>query len=242
VSLTFDDALAEQKTAADILHKHGLNGTFYINSGTVGKPHYFEQGNLKRLASLGHEIGGHSASHLDLTTLPADDARREVCADRATLTGWGFRVTSFAYPYASHNRAIETIVQDCGYNSARKDGGIRRPRISPESCPRCPVAETIPPADPYTIRTPHEIDTSWTLADMKSVVTNAEDHGGGWVVLVFHHMCDDRCPLSTSPAILDAFAAWLKSREARGTQVKTVDHVIEGSVKPIVTPASTSQR
>jgi peptidoglycan/xylan/chitin deacetylase (PgdA/CDA1 family) len=91
VSLTFDDALAEQKTAADILHKHGLNGTFYINSGAVGTPNYFEQGDLKWLASLGHEIGGHSVSHPDLTTLPADEARQQVCADRVTLAGWGFR-------------------------------------------------------------------------------------------------------------------------------------------------------
>jgi peptidoglycan/xylan/chitin deacetylase (PgdA/CDA1 family) len=176
-------------------------------------------------------------SHLDLTTLPADEARREVCIDRATLAGWGFRVTSFAYPYASHNRSVEAIARDCGYNSARLGSGIRRPGTSPGNCPHCPVAETIPPANPYTIRTLQAIDPSWTLADLKGVVTNAEDHGGGWVVLVFHHVCDDNCPLSTSPAVLDAFSAWLKSREVRGTQVKTVDQVIGGSVKPIVAPA-----
>jgi hypothetical protein len=43
------------------------------------------------------------------------------------------------------------------------------------------VAETIPPANPYTIRTLQAIDPSWTLADLKGVVTNVEDHGGGWV-------------------------------------------------------------
>lgn len=92
------------------------------------------------------------------------------------------------------------------------------------------MAETSPPADTYTIRTLQAIDPSWTLADIKGVVTNAEDHGGRWVVLVFHHICDDHCPLSTSPAVLDSFAAWLTSREFRGTQVKTVDQVIGRSV------------
>jgi peptidoglycan/xylan/chitin deacetylase (PgdA/CDA1 family) len=235
VSITFDDALAEQNAAADTLHKYGLNGTFYINSGPVGTPGYFGQDDLKRLAALGHEIGGHSVSHLNLTTLSADEARRQVCTDRATLTGWGFKVTSLAYPYAAHDRSTEAIARDCGYNSARATGGIRPPRKSSGNCPNCPPAETIPPADPYAIRTLQEIDTSWTLADMKDVVTNAEDHGGGWVVLVLHHRCDENCSrFSTSPAVLDAFAAWLKSREASGTQVKTVDEVIGGSVRPTV--------
>jgi peptidoglycan/xylan/chitin deacetylase (PgdA/CDA1 family) len=235
VSITFDDALAEQNAAADVLHKYRLNGTFYINSGAVGTPGYFGQDDLKRLASLGHEIAGHTVSHLNLTTLPEDETRRQVCTDRATLTSWGFKVTSLAYPYATHNRSTEAIARDCGYNSARMTGGIRRPGKSPGSCPNCPAAETTPPADPYLIRTPQEIDTSWTLADMKGVVTNAEDHGGGWVVLVLHHECDQNCSrLSTSPAVLDAFAAWLKPRQASGTRVKTVDQVIGGAVRPAV--------
>jgi peptidoglycan/xylan/chitin deacetylase (PgdA/CDA1 family) len=234
VSITFDDALAEQNAAADILHRRGLNGTFYIISGAVGTPGHFDQGDLKRLVSLGHEIGGHSVSHRDLTTLPADEARREVCADRATLARWGFRVASFSYPYASHNRSIEAIVRDCGYNSARLGGGILRPGTDPRGCPRCPMVETIPPANPYTVRTLQAIDPSWTLEEIKGVVTNAEDYGGGWVILVFHHISDDHGPLSTSPAVLDALAAWLSPRKVHGTQVKTIDQVIGGSVKPIV--------
>jgi peptidoglycan/xylan/chitin deacetylase (PgdA/CDA1 family) len=234
VSITFDDALAEQNAAADILHGRGLNGTFYIISSAVGTPGHFKQGDLKRLVSLGHEIGGHSVSHRDLTTLPADEARREVCTDRATLARWGFRVTSFSYPYASHNRSIEAIVRDCGYNSARLGGGILRPGTDPRRCPHCPMVETIPPANPYTVRTLQAIDPSWTLEEIKGVVTNAEDHGGGWVILIFHHISDDHGPLSTSPAVLDAIAAWLSPRKIHGTQVKTIDQVIRGSVKPIV--------
>lgn len=225
VSITFDDGLSEQNAAAEILHKHGLRGTFYISSGAVGTPGYFEHGDLTRLASLGHEIGGHTVSHPDLTTLPPDEARRQVCADRTTLAGWGFRATSFAYPYGSHNRSTEVIARECGYRSARTAGGILRPATRTRDCPLCPAAETIPPADPYAIRNLPAIDPSWTLAELKAAVTNAEDHGGGWVILVFHHICDNNCPLSTSPAVLDAFATWLTFREARGTHVKTVDHV-----------------
>jgi peptidoglycan/xylan/chitin deacetylase (PgdA/CDA1 family) len=36
VSLTFDDGQASQYAAASVLHRHGMAGTFYINSGYVG--------------------------------------------------------------------------------------------------------------------------------------------------------------------------------------------------------------
>jgi len=230
VSITFDDGLAEQNVAADILDKHGLSGTFYISSGAVGAPDYFTRNDLTRLVSRGHEIGGHSASHPDLTTLPAGEVHREVCTDWTTLARWGFRVTSFSYPYASHSDSIEAIVRDCGYGSARLGGGIFRPGTNSGNCPGCPMAEEIPPANPYTIRTLPAVDSSWTLAEMKTAVRNAENHGGGWVILVFHHICDNNCPLSTSPADLDGFAAWLASRKGRGTQVKTVDQVIAAAL------------
>ena len=50
------------------------------------------------IAGMGHEIGGHSVTHPDLTTLPSDEAKRQICDDRVNLTNWGFRVTSLAYP------------------------------------------------------------------------------------------------------------------------------------------------
>ncbi|HET9256571.1 MAG TPA: polysaccharide deacetylase family protein [Pseudonocardiaceae bacterium] len=236
VSMTFDDAWAEQNVAADILHKHGLNGTFYVISGVVGTPGHFALGDLRRLVSQGNEIGGHTVSHPHLSELPADEARRQICADRTALVGWGLRVTSFAYPYGSYNRSIEAIAADCGYNSARIASGIRRPWTSPGQCERCPLAETVPPADPYAIRVPPAIDPSWTLAEMQRAVTNAEDHGGGWVVLAFHHVRDDHSPLSVSPAVLDGFTAWLAQRKASGNvRVATVDHMIRGVVRPSAT-------
>ena len=36
VSLTFDDGMADQMTAQQLLKKHGMVGTFYINSSFIG--------------------------------------------------------------------------------------------------------------------------------------------------------------------------------------------------------------
>ena len=50
------------------------------------------------------------------------------------------------------------------------------------------------------------------LAQVEGYVTNAEQHGGGWVPLVFHHVCDGCDSLSITPANLDAFMTWLAAR------------------------------
>jgi hypothetical protein len=81
------------------------------------------------------------------------------------------------------------------------------------------------------LRTAAASDTATTLADLQASVTAAEDHGGGWVPLVFHGICDDRCTdeLSVSPAVLGRFLDWLAARSARGTVVRTVGQAMAGS-------------
>jgi hypothetical protein len=230
VSLTFDDGDADQAIAARILAAHQLPGTFYIITGAVGSPGYLTLADIRQLAAQGNEIGGHTVSHLDLTQVSEPEARRQVCESRSILTHWGFRVTSFAYPDGSQNPEVRKIVQQCGYNSGRLDGGLRSP-----ICADCAAAGPFQPTDPYGVETPDQVDNSWTLADLERSVTDAEQTGG-WVPLVFHHICDTRVcgPLSVRSSTLQAFTDWLADRTRLGTQVQTVDQVVGGPVAPLV--------
>ncbi|MBP1137098.1 peptidoglycan/xylan/chitin deacetylase (PgdA/CDA1 family) [Arthrobacter sp. PvP023] len=229
VSLTFDDGNADQLTAAGLLNSYGMKGTFFVPSGFVNNPGYMSVADLQGLQAAGHEIGGHSVTHPDLTTLPADEATRQVCNDRVNLTNWNLRVTSFAYPFAAENATAQSIVRDCGYNSARGLGDIK----TRFSCSGCALAENIPPANPYVTAAPDQVDTSWRLADLQTSVTQAEP-AGGWVQLTFHHVAASSTdPLNITPTVLNQFLAWLKARPAT-TTVKTVDQVIGGTVKPAV--------
>ena len=232
ISLTFDDANANQMAAVSTLAQYGVAGTFYVNSGFINAPGYLTQADLTRMKAAGNEIGGHSVGHPDLTTLPADEAKRQVCNDRATLSGWGFPVTSFAYPFASSTPATEAIVAECGYNSARMLGDIR----SRFGCNGCSYAETMPPANPFYTQALDQVDTRWTLTDLKNSVTRAET-AGGWVQYTFHHVCANRCnELAVSPTVFAQFVAWLVPRATTGnTVIKTVGAVIGGAVKPVVT-------
>jgi peptidoglycan/xylan/chitin deacetylase (PgdA/CDA1 family) len=231
VSLTFDDGNADQMQALPIMQSAGVNGTFFIISGVVGAPNYLTLANLNTIKGQGNEIGGHTVSHPDLTTVTADEAVRQICNGRVALTNWGFRVTSFAYPYAALNSTIETDVnKNCGFNSARGLGDIKSAH---SEAGVTQLAETIPPADPYDLAAVDEIDTTWTLAQMKNVVTKAEAKGG-WVIFTFHHICSGTgCDsLSITPANFQAFVTWLKTQSS--VSVKTVDSVVGGTVKPAV--------
>jgi peptidoglycan/xylan/chitin deacetylase (PgdA/CDA1 family) len=231
VSLTFDDGNADQLAAATTMKSRGMKGTFYVVSGFVGAAGYFTKADLTSLAAAGNEIGGHTVSHPDLTTIAVDEANRQICNDRAQLTSWGFQVRSFAYPFASTNDAVEAQAKACGYNSARMLGDIR----SRFGCNGCSYAEKIPPADPYYTKALDQVDSTWTLQDLKNSVTNGERQGG-WVQLTFHNVCASGCgDLNVTPTIFSQFLTWLQPRAtSMNTVVKTVGDVVGGAVKPVV--------
>ena len=112
VSLTFDDSNADQLAPVRAMNALGLHGTMFTTTGWIGQSGYLTQGNLGTLYANGNEIGGHTVSHPDLTTESVQDQTQQVCQSRATLAGWGFPQTSFAYPFASVNATTEQVVKN----------------------------------------------------------------------------------------------------------------------------------
>jgi peptidoglycan/xylan/chitin deacetylase (PgdA/CDA1 family) len=231
VSLTFDDTFADQFQVGAMTEARGMRATFYVNSSRIGQSGSLSLAQVLALRDAGHEIGGHTITHAELAAVDTDEAKRQICNDRESLLANGFRITSFAYPFSSQNAAVRQLAADCGYNSARLVGGL----VVPGSCSGCPYANPMPPVDPMGVRANDSIQETTTLDTMKLYVTQAEQHGGGWVPMVFHHVCDGCNELSVTPAQLAQFLDWLKARSAQGTVVATVDQVMGGSVKPAVT-------
>jgi len=242
VSLTFDDGYKSQYLkAAPILDAYGVHGTFYVNSGLIGTESWkMAWQDLTNLQARGHEIGGHSTYHPDFRDLDPDEITRQVCNDRSRLVSQGLRVTSFAYPFGhgAHDPSIRSVVEACGYNSARRTKGLH----PPGGCtwPRC--SEQIPPADPYGIRIrdqPGTLDLNW----LEGAVQGVEQSGGGWLPIMIHKVCDGCTRHALSTQTLDAFLAWMSERSSQGTVIETVDEVIGGEVAPPVQgppPASRS--
>jgi peptidoglycan/xylan/chitin deacetylase (PgdA/CDA1 family) len=234
VSITFDDGRASQTTAAAVLERHGLHGTFFANSGNLGKAGYLTMAELYSMASAGHEIGGHTLTHPHLEGLSRDETARQICDDRSMLFNAGFAVRSFAFPFGAASADEAVIARQCGYNSARGLNTLSS-AVSP-ACQECAPTETIPPVDPLLTRAPAQVMNTTAAADLKDQVLTARE-AGGWLQLTFHDLCRTECSdIATTEAEFEDFIAWLADEQtAGGIVVRNVGDVIGGRVSPPVT-------
>jgi len=227
VTFAFDDGYADQLTGALILLNLGMRATFFIPTYAIGHTGDMSVTDLQNLQTLGFEIGGHTIDHQDLTTLSPSAQQNEICGGRTILENWGLNVVSFAYPDGAYNPSVEAVVKSCGYTSARAAWGL--------ACkdPGCTPGESIPPVDPYAVRTPEAVTGDTTLADLEQQVINVEKSGGGWLPLQFHHVCEG-CgqEYEITPENLEAFAAWVQQRASLGTTVETMNQVITYGANP----------
>lgn len=227
ISIQFDDGRG-QSAARAILKKHHMHATFFVNTGYTGTGDgYFTWRQLRELATDGNEIAGHTLTHRDLVTLSPAEQAREICIDRRQLIQHGLRPVDFAYPFGSYDATSERIVEHCGYQSGRAAWGLwgsgceQTPRDCPYSVDPAHIADrwAIPTADA-------PIDLTY-LIHLQADVTNAEQHGGGWVQIFWHRLCNDDCDeYSWDPALLDQFLTWLESRRSHGTVVMTTQQVL----------------
>ncbi len=221
VSLTFDDGRATQYVVRSILASYGMHATFYVNSPLLSSSNfYMTWQQLQGLYADGNEVGGHTAYHADLPQIDPTEAQRQICDDRVNLLNHGYQPSSFAYPYGDYSVAVESMVQNCGYNSARSTDSLGGA-----------VAESMPPQNVYAVRA---ISGSSSLASMENAVTSAEQNGGGWLPVVFHDICNGCSSVSTTQADFSAFLTWLQQQSANGVTVQTVQQVIGGAVQPAV--------
>ncbi|HET6171710.1 MAG TPA: polysaccharide deacetylase family protein, partial [Gaiellales bacterium] len=240
VSFTFDDGRPSQLAAEQQLVSRGMVATYFVISSSTGQPGVMTVSDLNALKADGMEIAAHTVFHRDLTTLTSDEAKQELCQSRNWLMARGFDIYDMAYPYDATNASVEQIVAACGYNSARAGGELQCD--FDDTC-----AETIPPLDPYELRTPNDFNSSTSLDQMKAAITNAEDNGGGWVPLEIHDVCDGpgdplmpagaacNAPYYVTRSIYTQFLDWLQGEVGAGrVQVKTVHDVIGGTLKPQV--------
>lgn len=175
MTIQFDDGVADQYGALSVLNGHGMDATFYVNTGFIGDADHLSWAQLHDLYAAGNEIAGPTLTHTNIKKLKPADARQQVCTDRNNLLAQGFTPTSIAYPFGSIDAGAERVVHDCGYNSGRGVSGVDDKKV---------FAETIPPLDAYATRTPPNPKQGTTLATIEGYVTAAEQNGGGWVQLV----------------------------------------------------------
>lgn len=218
VSLTFDDGDDDNFTIGPLLKANSLRATFYVSSGLVGSKGYMTWDQLKILQDDGNEIGGHALTHTSVRGLDAEALKRQICDDRTNLLDRGFKAVSFAYPFGSYDENAKKMAKDCGY------AGARAVRGGPD---------TIPPTDLYAIMgLPYIVDDT-RLGKIERYVIETRRNGEGWVILIFHHVCDSCDYFSVKPDVINGFIPWLAGQQSKGNvKVMTIGEVILGNVSP----------
>jgi peptidoglycan/xylan/chitin deacetylase (PgdA/CDA1 family) len=222
LSLTFDDGTVDHLDAARMLADRGVRATFYVNSGRLGSSSRdLDWSDLEQIAAYGHEIGGHTTDHVDLSETADDGAYEQILSDRRALQARGFGVASFAYPYGAWDDAARRLVATAGYASARRAWGLAWSGDRTHA-----VTERIPPVDRFAIRTVPSFEHDTSLDQLQHVVLDGE-LSGGWLPLVFHGVCDNGGRYDLSDVVFRGFVDWLRTRN-RTTRIRTVGEVVGG--------------
>jgi peptidoglycan/xylan/chitin deacetylase (PgdA/CDA1 family) len=132
LALTFDDGHADNlHQLLPILAEHRAAATVFAVPGWLGRQHpdaphsrVLSADELCELHAAGLEVGAHTVSHADLTTLAPDRAAAEIRDSRRALEDLvGAPVTSLAYPYGNATAATREAARAAGVLAACRDRG-----------------------------------------------------------------------------------------------------------------------
>jgi peptidoglycan/xylan/chitin deacetylase (PgdA/CDA1 family) len=132
-ALTFDDGLADNATILlPLLAAASVPATVFPVAGWLGREHPDAAGarilraeEVRTLHRHGIEIGAHTVTHPDLTTLAPAQARAELRESREMLEAIiDAPVTSAAYPYGRATPATIQACADAGFTAACRVSGL----------------------------------------------------------------------------------------------------------------------
>jgi peptidoglycan/xylan/chitin deacetylase (PgdA/CDA1 family) len=109
LALTFDDGPSASITpqVLSVLAKHHVHATFFV----VGSHVPGNERLLRQMYQQGHEIGNHSWSHPDLTTLPIDQLEMQYSRTQQAVTAAGVPApTLFRPPYGAVNDTVKAHI------------------------------------------------------------------------------------------------------------------------------------
>lgn len=129
IIISFDDAKEGQyRFAFSLLRKYNYTATFFPWTSMLDTPGFLSWRQLQEFADYGMEIGGHSASHLHLSSIHDEDiVAREIIQDKILIESrLNKSIEVFAYPYGEQNERVIQQVKDAGYKIARgTKAGVR---------------------------------------------------------------------------------------------------------------------
>lgn len=161
VCITFDDGYEDNLLAADpVLARFGAVATLYLVGDRTGgwsskkKAHHADDelqaepklsdAQVKSMLATGRwELGGHTKTHANLTTIDDAEARDEIAAARSDfVAAFGVAPATFAYPFGLFEAKHAAMVREAEYSGAVtvEPGIAPRPYGDPMSVPRVKIS------------------------------------------------------------------------------------------------------
>ncbi len=133
-AITFDDGMRNNHAVAlPILNEYRIPATVYVTIdyiggdspwiGAGGDGAMMSEPELRDLAAVGWELGAHTMTHPDLSTLDYDACRKEIEESRDALEHIAdIQIQTFAYPFGRYGPEAIAAVRDAGLLAAVTTG------------------------------------------------------------------------------------------------------------------------
>ncbi len=129
LTLSYDDGVVQDIRMIGILDKHGIKGTFNVNSGLylpedAVREKYAGIMKLSEAKELyinsGHEVGVHTYNHVFLEKLDTAEMIYQITEDRKAIENdYGQLARGMAYPFGTYNQKVIDILEKCHICYAR---------------------------------------------------------------------------------------------------------------------------
>lgn len=120
IALSFDAAWGNEDTKKilKVLKEKDIKVTFFMTGGWIES----YPDDVKAIAKAGHELGNHSENHKQMSTLSAEECKKEIMAPHEKVKKLtGVDMTVFRPPYGDYNDTLIGCVQECGYHAVQWD-------------------------------------------------------------------------------------------------------------------------
>jgi len=152
--ITFDDGYQNNLiNAAPILKKYKFSATCYIVSESIGTSNTWDmdkkitqrplmsEDEINEWLNLGMDIGAHTKTHVDLTTISEKKVFHEINGCKADLEQkFKVSISDFCYPFGHTNDLVFNMIKKSSYLSATT---MQRGRVNSQSnrymLPRIPI-------------------------------------------------------------------------------------------------------
>ena len=124
LTLSYDDGVVQDMRLIGIMDKHGLKGTFNINTGlylpeNTKRERFSGRMTLSEAQKLymgsGQEVAVHALTHPFLEKLKTEEVLLEILEDRKNIEGqYGTLARGMAYPFGTYSDSVVDALAKCG--------------------------------------------------------------------------------------------------------------------------------